>query len=63
MKVDTIRIRNSGADILVELNIRVKHDVVLTESHNIAHEIEDRIRIEIPRSKVHVHIEPDKVNV
>lgn len=55
-----LKIRASGPDIFVEMNIHVHSDLDTRQSHDIATRIENRIKKEIPNSHVHVHIEPDE---
>jgi cation diffusion facilitator family transporter len=54
-----LKVRASGAEIFVELNIHVREGLSLHESHDISTRIEGMIKSEIPRSNVHVHIEPE----
>ena len=54
-----LKVRASGADIFVEVNIHVKPEMNIYTSHDIATRIEQRIMSEIPRCHVHVHTEPD----
>lgn len=55
-----LKVRASGPEIFAELNIHVKPDLDIRQSHEIATMIEARIKQEIPNSHVHVHIEPDE---
>lgn len=55
-----LKVRAAGAEIFAELNIHVKPEMDIRESHNIATMIERKISSEIPRCHVHVHIEPDE---
>ncbi len=55
-----LRVRASGADIFAELNIHVRTDMGIEESHDLATRVEKRIMSEIPRCHVHVHTEPHK---
>lgn len=55
-----LKVRAAGADFFVELNIHVKSDLNLLQSHKIANVIENKIKKEIPRCHVHVHIEPEE---
>ncbi len=57
--VHDLRVRSSGAFILVELNLHVDNQLSLEEAHKISHRYEKRILQEIKRCKVHMHIEPD----
>jgi cation diffusion facilitator family transporter len=55
-----IRIRNSGADVFIELSIHVCPSLNIEEGHKIAHEVENRIHKAIARCSVHIHEEPDE---
>ena len=55
-----LKVRAAGAEIFAEINIHVKPEMDIRESHNIATMIERKITSEIPRCHVHVHIEPDE---
>lgn len=54
-----LKVRASGAEIFAELNIHVKPDMDIRQSHDIATMIENKIQSEIMRCHVHVHIEPN----
>ncbi|HOZ30906.1 MAG TPA: cation diffusion facilitator family transporter [Bacteroidales bacterium] len=54
-----LKVRASGAEIFAEINIHVKPDMDIRQSHDIATMIENKIQSEIPRCHVHVHIEPN----
>jgi cation diffusion facilitator family transporter len=58
-KYHDLKVRASGADVFVEVNIHVTASLDIIRAHNIASMIENKIRKEIPRSYPHVHIEPD----
>jgi cation diffusion facilitator family transporter len=55
-----LKVRAAGAEIFAELNIHVKPEMDIRQSHDIATMIENKIKSEIPRCYVHVHIEPDE---
>lgn len=55
-----LKVRASGAEIFVEFNIHVQSELNIIESHNTASVIENKIKNEIPRCHVHVHIEPEE---
>lgn len=55
-----LKVRVSGADIFVEVNIHVKPQLDISQSHEIATKVEERIKSEIPRCLVHVHTEPEE---
>jgi len=54
-----LKVRASGADVFIEVNIHVSSNLDVIRAHNIASMIENKIRKELPRSYPHVHIEPD----
>jgi len=53
-----IKIRNSGADIFIEMNIHLHGDTRLRDAHKIASAIEEEIQTKIKNSTVHIHMEP-----
>ncbi|HOI48360.1 MAG TPA: cation diffusion facilitator family transporter [Prolixibacteraceae bacterium] len=55
-----IRIRTSGADTFVEVNIHVKPSLSIQEAHEISHRAEKEICRIVERCVVHVHTEPDE---
>ncbi len=55
----SLKVRAAGPDIFVELNIHVKPNLTIEESHTIATHIENKLKAEISRCHVHVHIEPN----
>lgn len=55
-----LKVRASGAEIFVEINIHVKEGMSLRESHDISTRIEELIKSKVPRCNVHVHIEPER---
>jgi cation diffusion facilitator family transporter len=57
-QVHDIRARNSGALVLIELNIHVHDNLTIKVAHEIAHKYEDIIKANIEKCHVHVHIEP-----
>jgi cation diffusion facilitator family transporter len=54
-----VRIRMSGGDVIIDLNIHARADASLHEAHQLSEEVERRIAEAIPHSLVHVHMEPD----
>ncbi len=60
LKYHDLRVRTSGAENFIEVTIHVQPGLTLENAHAISHQIEKQIVEEIPRSFVHVHIEPDK---
>ena len=55
-----LKVRAAGAEFFVELNIHVKSELSILQSHDIATAIEKKIKNEILRCHVHVHIEPEE---
>lgn len=54
-----LKTRRIGAGIAVELHVRVRGDMTVTESHEITREIEQRLRQKYgDRTQVIIHIEP-----
>lgn len=58
-KVNDIRARVHGNNILLDLIVRVNRDLSLVEAHNITEEIERQLRSELNITEVIVHVEPD----
>jgi len=58
-----LKVRASGADTFVELNIHVNPQITIEEAHRITENIEAEIRNVIPRCEVHVHAEPEEQTV
>lgn len=54
-----LRVRASGAETFVVLNIHVDPGITIEQAHEISHRVEDRITNAISRCHVHIHIEPD----
>ncbi|WP_163325369.1 cation diffusion facilitator family transporter [Draconibacterium mangrovi] len=54
-----LKVRAAGAEFFVELNIHIKSKMSILEAHEIANMIENKIKNEISRCHVHVHIEPE----
>ena len=55
-----LKVRAAGAEIFAELNIHVNPELNTRQSHDIASMIEEKIKAEISRCHVHVHIEPQE---
>jgi cation diffusion facilitator family transporter len=58
--VHDIRVRNSGAETLVELNIHVDPSLDINSAHAISETVEEAVAKEIRNCKVVVHIEPEE---
>ncbi|HAM97779.1 MAG TPA: cation transporter [Marinilabiliales bacterium] len=55
-----LKVRAAGADIFVEVNIHVESNLDIQQSHKIATQFEEKIKAEIPRCHIHVHMEPNE---
>jgi cation diffusion facilitator family transporter len=55
-----LKIRVSGPDTFVNVNIHINPQLNISESHRIADEIEEKIQNEVPNCFIHVHQEPDE---
>jgi cation diffusion facilitator family transporter len=57
--VETLRVRKSGLEYLVDIHIEVAADLTVEVGHEIAHAVKDRIRENVPAIRdVLVHVEP-----
>ena len=54
-----IKVRESGPNKFVDLNIHVDKDITIEQAHNISHKVENAITDKIKNVKVMVHEEPD----
>ncbi len=54
-----VRIRTSGADTFVELNIHVDPKMSVEQAHEISHFVQEAIQSRVQRCTVHVHEEPN----
>lgn len=57
-RLTQIRIRNAGADYFVDLTAEIDSNTSFLESHKICDKIEDKIKSQIERCDVKVHLEP-----
>jgi cation diffusion facilitator family transporter len=58
-KIETLLVRKSGLDFLVDIHIEVSPELDVTSSHQIAKEVKNKVLDEIPQVKsILVHIEP-----
>mgnify|MGYP000927973019 CR=1 FL=1 len=53
-----LKVRASGPEVFIEMNIHLDGNMTLEEAHAITEEIESRLHSLIPRCRVHVHQEP-----
>ncbi len=60
LRYHDLRVRTSGAENFIEVTIHVQPGLTLDAAHEISHQIEKQIVLALPRSYVHVHIEPDE---
>jgi cation diffusion facilitator family transporter len=58
-----VRIRNAGPDTFIEINIHVKPDITIQAAHEISHKVENEIKQIVDRCEVHVHAEPDEIEI
>lgn len=56
--VHDIKIRNSGPDIFIEMNIHLHGGTPLQDAHKIASAIEEEVQSKVNNSIVHIHMEP-----
>lgn len=54
-----VRIRTSGADTFVDLNIHVDPKMSIEQAHEISHFVQEAIQGRVQRCTVHVHEEPN----
>ena len=60
VNVHAIRSRRAGNDIFVDMHIWVDPNMTITKSHNLVHNIENKLRDAIhPDIQVIIHVEPD----
>jgi cation diffusion facilitator family transporter len=60
LRFHDLRVRTSGAENFIEVTIHVQQGLTLEKAHEISHRVEKQIIRALPRSFVHVHIEPDE---
>lgn len=60
--VHDIKVRSSGALILVEMNIHVNETLTIDKAHSISHEVEKKLHENFSDLEVHIHIEPEKIS-
>ncbi|MCX6267392.1 MAG: cation diffusion facilitator family transporter [Bacteroidetes bacterium] len=60
LRYHDLKVRTSGAENFIEVTIHVQPGLALEQAHAISHLVEKQITHAIPRSFVHVHIEPDE---
>ncbi len=57
--IHNLKLRSSGSDIFIDLNIHVDGNKTLNEAHTISHNLEKKIKLQYEKAVVHIHIEPD----
>jgi cation diffusion facilitator family transporter len=60
LRYHDLRVRCAGAENFIEVTIHVQQGLTLEKAHEISHRVEKQIIDAIPRSFVHVHVEPDE---
>lgn len=61
VRVEKCRARKSGHHYYVDMHVEVDPQMTVQRSHEIAHEVKNRIRAEVPKVRdVLVHIEPSR---
>lgn len=55
-----LKIRTSGADTFVEVNIHVDPELSIQKAHEISHRVEKEILKIVERCEIHVHTEPEE---
>ena len=55
-----LKIRTSGADTFVEVNIHVNPELSIQQAHEISHKVEEKILEIVDRCEIHVHTEPEE---
>jgi cation diffusion facilitator family transporter len=59
IKFHDIKVRESGPNKFVDLNIHVDKNMTIDQAHEIAHKVEEAINSKIKNVKVMVHTEPE----
>lgn len=57
-----LKVRTSGADTFIRVNIHVEPDSSLKNVHVLCDKIEKELKLLIPRSEIHIHAEPQEIN-
>lgn len=61
-RVHDIKVRSSGSNYLIEMNIHVDPSLTIEKAHEISHRVESNICNKIERCEVMVHIEPEQIS-
>jgi cation diffusion facilitator family transporter len=59
-KYHDLKVRASGADTFVEVNIHVDPRLNIQQAHEISHKVEEEILKIVDRCEIHVHTEPEE---
>ncbi|TAL70266.1 MAG: cation transporter [Bacteroidetes bacterium] len=57
-----IKLRTSGSNTFVEMNIHVDSSISIERAHEISHLVEDKIKSKLRKCNVHIHTEPESDN-
>ena len=60
IRYHNLRIRESGADTFIDVNVHVSSELTNIQAHTICNKIEDEVRKVIKRAEVFVHAEPEE---
>ncbi|MBQ9405128.1 MAG: cation diffusion facilitator family transporter [Desulfovibrio sp.] len=63
LEIHGLRIRRSGAQYFVELNLGVLPQQMLEDAHTLGHAAVAAVRAELPQADVTVHVEPQTSNI
>ncbi|MFZ4521375.1 MAG: cation diffusion facilitator family transporter [Bacteroidales bacterium] len=55
-----LKVRTSGAENFIEVTVHMEPGLSLVAAHEISNQIEQKIAEVLPRSHVHIHLEPDR---
>lgn len=56
--VHDLRTRKAGSDVFIELHLELDGRLPLAQAHELAHQVEDRIRAAYPGASILIHQEP-----
>ena len=59
LAVEKVLVRKTGFVYWVDMHLEVPRDMTVEEAHDVAHEVKDRIRQQLPKiTEVSIHVEP-----
>jgi divalent metal cation (Fe/Co/Zn/Cd) transporter len=59
LAVEKVLARKTGFVYWVDMHLEVPRDMTVEEAHDVAHEVKDRIRQQLPKiTEVSIHVEP-----